>query len=58
MEGRDGKNVKPVLNAETKKANNKALSPADELKKFHELKESGVITEEEFNKKKKQLLGQ
>lgn len=30
---------------------------ADELKKYKELLDSGVITEEEFNAKKKQLLG-
>jgi hypothetical protein len=34
-----------------------AASAADELKKFAELKDAGVITEEEFNAKKKQLLG-
>ena len=32
-------------------------SPADELKKFKGLLDSGVITQEEFNAKKKQLLG-
>ncbi|MGM7724369.1 SHOCT domain-containing protein [Metabacillus sp. Hm71] len=30
---------------------------ADELKKFAELRDQGVITEEEFNAKKKQILG-
>lgn len=34
-----------------------ALSSADELKKFKELLDMGVITQEEFNEKKKQLLG-
>ena len=34
-----------------------AVSQADELKKFKELLDQGVITEEEFNKKKKELLG-
>ena len=33
------------------------LSDADELKKFKELLDSGVITQEEFDAKKKQLLG-
>lgn len=33
-----------------------ALSPADELKKFKELLDDGVITQEEFDAKKKQLL--
>lgn len=32
-------------------------SNADELKKFKDLLDSGVITQEEFSKKKKQLLG-
>ena len=34
-----------------------ALSCADELKKFKELLDSGIITQEEFDAKKKQLLG-
>ena len=34
-----------------------ALSPADELKKFKELLDMGVISQEEFDAKKKQLLG-
>ena len=33
------------------------LSPADELKKHKELLDMGVITQEEFDTKKKQLLG-
>ena len=33
------------------------ISNADELKKFKDLYDSGVITEEEFAEKKKQLLG-
>nr|WP_010077863.1 SHOCT domain-containing protein [Liquorilactobacillus mali] len=32
-------------------------SVADEIKKFKELADSGVITQEEFEAKKKQLLG-
>lgn len=32
-------------------------SEADELKKFRELLDSGIITQEEFDAKKKQLLG-
>ena len=32
-------------------------SMADELKKFKDLLDSGVITQEEFDAKKKQLLG-
>ncbi len=34
-----------------------AVSNADELKKFKELLDSGVITQEEFDAKKKELLG-
>ena len=36
---------------------NSTVSAADELKKYKELLDSGVITQEEFNAKKKQLLG-
>ena len=32
-------------------------SPAEELKKFKELLDMGIITQEEFDAKKKQLLG-
>lgn len=38
-------------------ANQSAPSQADELKKFKDLLDSGVITQEEFDAKKKQLLG-
>ena len=39
-------------------ANNNAIaSAADELKKYKELLDSGVISQEEFDAKKKQLLG-
>ncbi|MBQ2940785.1 MAG: SHOCT domain-containing protein [Clostridia bacterium] len=34
-----------------------STSNADELKKYKELLDSGVITQEEFDAKKKQLLG-
>lgn len=34
-----------------------ALSPADELKKFKDLLDMGAITQEEFDAKKKQILG-
>ena len=36
---------------------NQAASSADELKKFKELLDMGIITQEEFDAKKKQLLG-
>lgn len=35
----------------------KEISPADEIRKFKELLDSGIITHEEFDIKKKQLLG-
>ena len=34
-----------------------AISPAEELKKMKELLDSGIITQEEFDAKKKQFLG-
>ena len=34
-----------------------SLSSAEELKKFKELLDMGIITQEEFDAKKKQLLG-
>ena len=37
--------------------NAEPLSTADELKKFKDLFDSGIITQEEFNAKKRQLLG-
>jgi TM2 domain-containing membrane protein YozV len=36
--------------------NNPAISASEEIKKFYELKEKGIITEEEFELKKKSLL--
>ena len=37
--------------------NNQLTTSADELKKYKDLLDSGVITQEEFDAKKKQLLG-
>ncbi len=37
--------------------NNSSVSPADELKKFKQLLDEKVISQEEFDKKKKELLG-
>lgn len=46
---------------EAKKNNNNSIistvSPAEELKKFKDLLDSGVISQEEFEAKKKQILG-
>lgn len=44
-------NSQTIIHEETK------LSSADEIKKFKDLLDSGIITQEEFDKKKKQLLG-
>lgn len=41
----------------TKTIINSAPSEADEIKKFKELLDQGIITQEEFDLKKKQLLG-
>ena len=47
-----------ILNARTNSATVvQQTSAADELKKFKELLDMGIITQEEFNAKKKQLLG-
>lgn len=43
--------------ANTQTQSNEGVSSADEIKKFKELLDSGVITQEEFDTKKKQLLG-
>lgn len=43
------------INAQQNGSN--TVSSADELKKFKELLDSGIITQEEFDAKKKQLLG-
>ena len=46
-----------IINKSNTPTNIQALSPAEELKKFKELLDAGVITQEEFDAKKKQLLG-
>lgn len=40
-----------------RKADRTVLGTAEELKNYKELLDSGVITQEEFDAKKKQLLG-
>lgn len=49
--------VKVLKDGEEISNANENFSVADELKKFKELLDSGVITQEEFDAKKKQLLG-
>ena len=39
------------------KSKNSIVSPVEELKKYKELLDSGIITQEDFDAKKKQLLG-
>jgi primosomal protein N' (replication factor Y) len=46
-----------VSNCENTQTDSSNTSQADELKKFKDLLDSGVITQEEFDQKKKQLLG-
>ena len=45
------------ITSTTNSSNPPAVSSADELKKFKELLDMGIITQEEFDAKKKQLLG-
>ncbi len=51
------KELKEMQGKEKAPATASAISSADELKKFKELLDSGIITQEEFDAKKKQLLG-
>ncbi|MEH7237295.1 SHOCT domain-containing protein [Bacillus sp. JJ1562] len=46
-----------IERAETSNATTAELSQADELKKFAELRDAGVISDDEFTAKKKQILG-
>ena len=46
-----------IINKSNKTQIVQTASDADELKKFKELLDSGIITQEEFDAKKKQLLG-
>lgn len=45
------------LMAQQRMSNTNQLSPADEIRKYKKLFDDGVITQEEFEQKKKQLLG-
>ncbi|MBR2411780.1 MAG: SHOCT domain-containing protein [Clostridia bacterium] len=46
-----------AMKAQQNVSNQQPISVADELKKFKELLDMGVISQEEFDSKKKQLLG-
>ena len=48
---RQGKPTETIIKQEVHQSN------ADELKKFKDLLDNGIITQEEFEEKKKQLLG-
>lgn len=50
-------NTQPVSDQKAADVKETKIDTADELKKFKELLDSGVITQEEFDTKKKQLLG-
>ncbi len=52
----DAKKVEELIRNKLGK-NNKNDSNIDDLEKLSQLKENGVITKEEFEKKKKQILG-
>ena len=49
--------LKTLLDQNNSDSSTTNYSNADELKKFKELLDSGVISQEEFDAKKKQLLG-
>ena len=50
--------TKLLLNRQDqKKTNDSTVSNADELKKYKDLLDAGIITQEEFDAKKKELLG-
>lgn len=49
--------VKSNIGSKSGMENRQLSCPADEIKKYAELRDQGIITEEEFNAKKKQLLG-
>ncbi len=50
------KEISDLILKRTSNKNSSALSGAEELKKFKDLLDSGAITQEEFDKKKKELL--
>lgn len=54
---RQNKILNRINKAATTTAPTPSVSPADELKKYKELLDSGILTQEEFDTKKKQLLG-
>jgi hypothetical protein len=53
----EGKNLIEQKMMEAKPGSAHHKSEADDLEKFAQLRDKGIITEDEFQKKKKQLLG-
>lgn len=53
----DSKVYQAIVSALSEQPTSKTLSTADEIRNFKELLDDGIITEDEFNAKKKQLLG-
>ena len=51
------KEIKAIQSQQKINETNNSGSNLDELEKLAELKEKGIITEEDFNQKKKQILG-
>ncbi|EKO1912189.1 SHOCT domain-containing protein [Clostridium botulinum] len=49
--------IKQKIEELQQQGHNPITSGADELRKYKELMDDGIITEDEFNKKKKELLG-
>lgn len=47
---------KRIINRKEQNISINSISQADELKKYKELLDNNVITQEEFDKKKKQIL--
>ena len=51
------KEATPIVSSTPTQTSVQTISNADELKKFKDLLDAGIITQEEFDAKKKQLLG-
>lgn len=53
----DAKKAKELIDARVGKGDNNTSTGISDLEKLAELKDKGIITDEEFQQKKKQLLG-
>ena len=47
---------KKIINRKEQNISVNSISSADELRKYKELLDTGIITQDEFEKKKKQIL--